>query len=207
MFAFFLFSLAFWFCVATHVWSGWRWRQRLETTHCLQERLLSQPSCYTVVLEGTSVIHPHMDTCTRTTDFCKHVLCKSSSRVGSSPLSLHPACNGFDGLAFEDQSLFGRTGLFALMKEPKVVPALVIICLDLSVNTQGKQHTQTTVSCHLIKWTGSNGFCLNLGCVWFYGFPTCTHAHRLDCKTVQKLCCFESFHLLFVVEMSIMVWG
>lgn len=61
--------------------------------------------------------------------------------VGSSHLSLHSVCDGFAGHAFEDQSLFGRTGLFALMKEPKVVPALVIICLDSSFNTHTHSHT------------------------------------------------------------------
>lgn len=72
---------------------------------------------------------------------------------------------GFAVLAFEDQSLFGRTGLFALMKELKVGPALVIICLGLSFNTHtvthmqihssSKQHTHTTMSGHLIKRFGS----------------------------------------------------
>lgn len=49
---FFLLCLTLCLCVAAHVWSGWRRRQRLEATHCLQKRLLSQPSCYPVVLEG-----------------------------------------------------------------------------------------------------------------------------------------------------------
>ena len=57
--------------------------------------------------------------------------------------SLPPTCHEGAGLAFEDQSLFGRTGLFALMKEPKVVPALVIICLDSSFKTHTHTHTHT----------------------------------------------------------------
>lgn len=43
-------------CVAAHVWSGRRGRQRLAAAHRLQERLLSQPSGHTVVLEGMSAI-------------------------------------------------------------------------------------------------------------------------------------------------------
>lgn len=68
-------------------------------------------------------------------------------KVGSGQFSLHPACDRFCGLAFEDQSLFGRTGLFALMKEPKVAPALVITCLDfnthshMQIRSDSKQRT------------------------------------------------------------------
>ena len=62
--------------------------------------------------------------------------------------SLPPTCHEGAGLAFEDQSLFGRTGLFALMKEPKVVPALVIICLDSSFKTHTHTHTRTHTVTH-----------------------------------------------------------
>lgn len=117
------------------------------------------------------------------TDY-KHLLSKSSAtccnilvmevgsftiKVSSSHFSLHPPCGRFAGLAFEDQSLFGRAGLFALMKEPKViVPALVIICSRFNTHTSTSYnlcmyifslthtHSKTTVSSYLIKWTSSN---------------------------------------------------
>lgn len=75
---------------------------------------------------------------THTPHTCSHT-CRRVARLphrlrpGRRRLLLRPTCGRF---AFEDQSLFGRTGLFALMKEPKVIPALVIIWLQL-------QHTHT----------------------------------------------------------------
>ena len=43
-------------CLAPDVWSGWCGCEWLEAAHGLQEWLLPQPSCHSVVLEGNSPI-------------------------------------------------------------------------------------------------------------------------------------------------------
>lgn len=58
-------------------------------------------------------------------------------------LSLHQACDRLAGPAFEDQSLFGGTSVFALMKEPECSAGPVISCL-LQL---GSSHTHTHTPC------------------------------------------------------------
>lgn len=57
-------------------------------------------------------------------------------------LSLVAACGRSALLLIKDQSLFRRTGLFALMKELRVKTTLVIICLVLALPHSAK-HTNT----------------------------------------------------------------
>lgn len=69
-------------------------------------------------------------------------------------LSLVAACGRSALLLIKDQSLFRRTGLFALMKELRVKTTLVIICLVLALphstkhtNTLPQQTTQNFYIC------------------------------------------------------------
>lgn len=79
-------------------------------------------------------------------------------KVGSSPLSPQPCSprGRFAGLVFVDQSPFGRTDLFALMKGTEVVAGYRLSWLELKhVHTRATVClcaclcTQTTMSCHL----------------------------------------------------------
>lgn len=145
------FSLALCSCVAAHVWFGRCRCQRLETTHCLQERLLSQPSRHTVVLEGMSAINSYTDAWTHATKTCTQAvrLVSHMLRIRRC-LSLAAACGQSVLLLIKDQSLFRRTGLFALMKELRVKTTLVIIWLDhLSrhTNTLPQQTTLHFYTC------------------------------------------------------------
>lgn len=111
------FFLALCFCVAAHVWFGRCRCQRLETTHCLQERLLSQPSRHTVVLEGMSY----------------------NKDMPSPCCSLGQVCPAFDQ---RSKSVEMNRSVCSLMKELRVKTTLVIICLVLALPHSAK-HTNT----------------------------------------------------------------
>lgn len=135
---------------AAHVWSGWRGRQRLETTHYLQERLLPQPPCHTVVLEGKHIkIWTHTEKHIRnmyslnsqpSVAACQSVMDAASLilKVPDSFPFIRPAA-GLLASLLKIKVCLDRTNLFALMKEPGVV----FTCPGYHLSLPQLLHTRT----------------------------------------------------------------